>query len=161
MAAATSATRRWRRGCSSAISTAATITKRSWQQRRVPAAYDDYHGAIARRAVRASSGHTEPSHPSHRPPMRRLFHVSVSPIASKARKIPFSAWRAQLSPLHTCPLYRGLLTQICATAEGARGLAWRGEEGVCDLTHFDALLSCFWLRWRDRDGSSIFSPLRG
>lgn len=38
--------------------------------------------------------------------------------ALKAIKYLFSAWRAQLSLLHTCPLNRFLLTQICTMAEG-------------------------------------------
>lgn len=33
---------------------------------------------------------------------------------------------------------RAPLSQNCDTAEGARGLAWRGEEVTCDVTHVDA-----------------------
>src|SRR5450830_2185487 len=119
--------------------TAVTITTRSRRPRPAPAAQDDRHAAIAygaglRQPIRAAA-----PQPPHKPPMRRLFHAPPIDVVVEVRKKPVSARRAQLSPLHTCPLYRDLLTQICAMARGAGGLARRGEEGACDLTHFDAL----------------------
>ena len=157
MAAAITATRRWHPSCCSAMRTAATTTTRSRRPRRAPAAQDERHAAIAGRAGRRQPSRARAPQPPHRPPMRRLFHVPTIGLAMEARKSTFSARRAQLSPLHTCPLYRDLLTQICAMARGAGGLARRGEEGACDLTHFER----FFVRLMHWRGKCSFYALVG
>ena len=119
MAAATTATRCWRPRCCSATWTAATITRRSRRPRRAPAAQDDRHAALAGRAGQRQPSRAGESQAPHKPPTRRLFHVLTIDVAPEARKKSIWARRAQLSPLHTCPLYRGLLIQICVMAEGA------------------------------------------